>query len=123
MWNEMTFKIKSTIIELERIITTMKAYANAAKTIATIGVLGDNGLMSKITGRANGGVVGLGETTLVGENGPEIARFPAGTRITPNSQVGNSPMTINITGTFLSEDSAEQVGDLIIDKLKLQGAI
>jgi tape measure domain-containing protein len=33
--------------------------------------------------RSVGGRTGPGETTLVGERGPEIARFPTGTRITP----------------------------------------
>jgi hypothetical protein len=38
----------------------------------------------KAFGRATGGTVRPGELTLVGEQGPEIARFPAGTQITPN---------------------------------------
>jgi tape measure domain-containing protein len=37
--------------------------------------------------RATGGIVGVGETTIVGERGPELARFPAGTSITPNHAV------------------------------------
>jgi len=80
-----------------------------------------SGAIDFVTGRAGGGVVGRGETTLVGENGPEIAQFPAGTRITPNGQFGGT--VINITGTFLDEDSGEKVGDMILEKLKLQQAI
>lgn len=38
------------------------------------------------TGRATGGTVRPGELTLVGERGPEIARFPAGTQITSNRE-------------------------------------
>ncbi len=34
-------------------------------------------------GRQHGGIVRRGETTLVGERGPELATFPGGTRITP----------------------------------------
>jgi hypothetical protein len=40
--------------------------------------------------RATGGRTRAGETTLVGEDGPEIARVPAGTDITPN-HVWSSP--------------------------------
>jgi tape measure domain-containing protein len=44
------------------------------------------GLIGLVRGRQGGGVVGVGETTLVGESGPELARFPAGTRIVPAGQ-------------------------------------
>ena len=53
--------------------------------------------------RARGGVVGVGETTVVGENGPEIAQFPAGTRIHPNGTgpasggvINNNHFVINV---------------------------
>jgi len=56
--------------------------------------------------RAGGGVTGLGELTLVGEKGPEWARFPTGTSIYPNgvkpvmssSRVTNSQTTNNQGG-------------------------
>lgn len=55
--------------------------------------------------RATGGVTGLGELTLVGENGPEWAKFPTGTTIYPNgvkpamsSRVFNSQTTNNQGG-------------------------
>jgi tape measure domain-containing protein len=41
-------------------------------------------------GRAMGGTTRPGETTLVGERGPEIARFPAGTEIVPNNRIGRN---------------------------------
>lgn len=40
-------------------------------------------------GRATGGTVRPGETTLVGEKGMEFAKFPAGTKITPNNKLGD----------------------------------
>lgn len=39
-----------------------------------------------LTGRATGGIVRTGETTLTGERGPEIAQFPPGTRIIPSDR-------------------------------------
>lgn len=39
--------------------------------------------------RAGGGIVGFGELTLVGEQGPELARFPAGTRIHSKGETRN----------------------------------
>ena len=38
------------------------------------------------TPRAKGGVVGMGETTLVGEEGPELVVLPGGSRVIPNGQ-------------------------------------
>jgi hypothetical protein len=48
-------------------------------------------LVDAIRGRATGGVVRPGETTLVGERGPEIATFRAGTRIIPMPRVPSLP--------------------------------
>lgn len=42
--------------------------------------------LTVIGGMQHGGITHMGETTMVGENGPEIAHFPAGTRITPMSK-------------------------------------
>jgi len=48
------------------------------------GVIGKaTGLLGKITGRQYGGMVRAGETTLVGERGPELLTLPGGSRITP----------------------------------------
>ena len=40
-----------------------------------------------LIGRQTGGITKAGESTLVGEDGPEIARFPAGTEIITNKRV------------------------------------
>lgn len=39
--------------------------------------------------RASGGIVGVGETTLVGEQGPELVQLPAGSRVNTASQTAN----------------------------------
>jgi hypothetical protein len=52
-----------------------------------------------ITGRATGGIVQPGETTLVGERGPEIARFPVGTRIEPRVATLSAPRMATVSRT------------------------
>jgi tape measure domain-containing protein len=47
--------------------------------------------------RATGGVVQPGETTIVGEAGPELAQFPAGTRIFPLPQLSAAGMVGPVT--------------------------
>lgn len=55
---------------------------------------------SFITGRALGGIVRPGETeTLVGERGPEIARFPAGTQIVPHTATLSAPRMAQVSRT------------------------
>lgn len=50
------------------------------------------------SGRQQGGPVGAGQTYLVGEAGPEIFQAPAGGgNIIPNSQIGDSGVTVNFT--------------------------
>jgi tape measure domain-containing protein len=65
---------------------------------------------------ANGGIINKPTLAMVGEAGPEAV-------VPLNKSKGFGGININITGTFLSEDVAEKVGDMIISKLKLQGAI
>ena len=43
-------------------------------------------VLENLTGRQRGGLTKAGELTLVGENGPEVARFPTGTEIIPQSR-------------------------------------
>jgi hypothetical protein len=50
--------------------------------------------------RAMGGITGYGETTLVGEHGPEIAAFPTGTRIFDAEQTQRLLQTSSTGDTF-----------------------
>ena len=52
------------------------------------------GAGSRVRGRHTGGMIGAGETTLVGERGPELIRAPGGSRVTPNGQLPNIPATV-----------------------------
>ncbi len=76
--------------------------------------------------KADGGPVKSGQPYVVGERGPEWFVPGASGTIIPNNRIpsANAGVTININGgTYLSEDAAERVGDLIINRLKMSNAI
>ena len=66
-------------------------------------------------GRATGGIVRIGETTLVGENGPELVKLPAGSKVFTNTRTKqmtrsnslNNNNTINITINAKDTSDAE----------------
>jgi len=60
---------------------------------------------------AKGGIVTSPTNALIGEAGPEAV-------IPLNKMGGLGNIVLNITGTFLSETAAIEVGDMIIDRLK-----
>lgn len=72
---------------------------------------------SAISGtRAAGGPVSDGSSYLVGENGPEIFTPSMSGSITPNG--GGGGIVINVTGTFMSETAARDMGDKIIAQFR-----
>lgn len=81
-----------------------------------------NGAVNAVTGkRASGGGVRSGDTYLVGENGPELFSPSSSGYITGNSRLagaGGGNITVNITGTFMSENAATLVGNMIVKKFK-----
>lgn len=64
-----------------------------------------------LTGRATGGVVGSGETTLVGEMGPEIVKLPAGSRVYSNEDSKKMTKSDNITNNFHITINARDTSD------------
>lgn len=70
--------------------------------------------------RAEGGPVTANDSFLVGEREPEIFTPRVSGTITPLSKVGG--VTINISGVFGS-DAAEEIGDMIVDKLTRHVAV
>ena len=64
-----------------------------------------------LTGRATGGVVGSGETTLVGELGPEIVKLPAGSRVYSNEDSKKMAKGDNITNNFHITINARDTSD------------
>jgi tape measure domain-containing protein len=98
------------------------------KMIALAKELGGNAL-SKIggilPGRAEGGPVTGGSAYMVGEKGPEMFIPRTSGSIVPNGKLaGSSGITINVTGnTFLDQDTAEHIGDLVMRRLRLSSAM
>lgn len=73
---------------------------------------------------AMGGSVSPLNTYLVGENGPELFRPSLAGSIVPNGGFGGGGnISISITGTFLSEDAAEKMGDLMVRQLQRKARI
>lgn len=71
--------------------------------------------------RASGGRVRYGETTLVGEDGPEVAQFPAGTMISPNgsrrmSGDGGVTVVVNVQGSVHSVPSLAKAVQEVFEK-------
>ena len=73
-------------------------------------------------GRATGGPVNAGTAYMVGEKGPELFVPRQSGTIIPNGSGGGN-IYVSVTGNFLSEDAAEKMGNLIMNRLKLQTRI
>jgi len=80
------------------------------------------GSKSSSKGKAIGGGVQVGQSYLVGERGPELFTPSGNGSIIPNNKLagaGGGSITVNINGgTYLSENVAEQIGDMIIQRFK-----
>lgn len=76
-------------------------------------------------GKAAGGPVSGGTTYLVGEEGPELFTPSTSGAIIPNHQLGGGGgIVVNINGgTYLSEEAAEAIGDMIIQQLGMSNQI
>lgn len=100
----------------------MQAIPSGQMTDAQIAELGSGKVSRKNNTdgeRAKGGHVEAGKTYLVGEEGPE--RFVPGSSgtIIPNGAGGG--ITLNFSGIF-GQDAAEEIGDMVVSKLKLHTA-
>ncbi len=74
----------------------LSTFQHAQAGNSRVGVGGSTDLPHGAVGRATGGIVRHGEVTIVGERGPELARFPAGTEIIP--RVAPLPEHMDTTG-------------------------
>jgi len=72
--------------------------------------------------RATGGIVGSGETTLVGERGPELVSLPAGSKVHTNQQSkgmlsgAGSPVYLTVNAGLGTD--GRDVGRLIVEELQ-----
>tara|TARA_R100000278_G_scaffold107042_2_gene83676 strand:- start:5996 stop:7804 length:1809 start_codon:yes stop_codon:yes gene_type:complete len=87
----------------------------------------------KIIPRATGGIVGSGETTLVGERGPELVKLPAGSRVHTNDaskkmagHTINNTFNITVHGGLsnvpkLAEQLGKEIGNKITRRISSSG--
>lgn len=122
VWKELENRIISVVEGFKMIIEFAKKAADAVKNFSVSGAA--SSVAKSLGFRAEGGPVTSGSPYIVGERGPELFVPSRSGSIIPNSNLGNSVsgggIQIFITGTFLSEDAAEQLGNKMIDRLKLQ---
>lgn len=104
--------IENAIAAIIRLGNTIKNSAIGKAVSGTV-----SGAISEIKylagARANGGPVSAGSSYLVGERGPEIFTPSSSGKIIAN---GGGGIVINVTGTFLSETAAKEVGDMIVQQ-------
>lgn len=79
--DEITENLKHKLDDLRNTIQSIDALMQRKSNIT-----GGGTLTSQVQGRYSGGTVGADEYTVVGEDGPELAKFPAGTQILSTSQ-------------------------------------
>jgi hypothetical protein len=80
-------------------------------------------LLGNIPGLAAGGIVSSPTLALVGEAGPEaiipLSAFNGGSTLAGGgTQGGGGNIVVNITGTFLSQDAARQLGDMLVKQVQ-----
>jgi len=118
VWKDLEDKITSVYNAFKRLYDIAIQVKNA---IASVGSIGAKAVSSVFGGgRAGGGPVSGGTSYLVGENGPEFFTPSSGGTITPNSAIGGKNIYINVTGSFLSQDAAEKMANMMFDKLKFE---
>lgn len=111
---------------VERIAKAIDAVRRLIAAVKDLSSGGISGAASKVGNgianifRASGGPVSANSPYIVGEDGPELFVPDSRGSIVPNNRLGGGGVVFNITGTFLSEDAAYKMADVIMDRLKLQ---
>ena len=121
-------RLAQTTDEVNKSIALFQALASAMAQVRSSTSAGISTVSVPIAGkRALGGNVAKGSTYLVGERGAELFTASQSGNITPNNAIGggtsSAPITINITGTFLSDDAGRKVGDMIVKRFKTMSRI
>lgn len=130
MWNGLQSVAKSVTDFINGIVDAMVRGINSA--ISSLqSLLGMKGGSSSPRGGgggsfATGGMPNPNTANVVGENGPELFIPNQRGTVIPSSKsnIGGGGITIIVSGnTVLSDDGAEQIGDMIMNKLRLQTKI
>jgi len=108
---ELKSAVESSIDEVKELINQLK---ELDRQQSSMGMSSGGGSVPRM---AKGGIVNSPTLALIGEDGPE-AVVPLNKKNNPMYGEGGGTI-INITGTFLSEDIAEELGDTIVRKLAL----
>lgn len=117
-FDKFTTTLSKVFIAYDKIASAAERAFNAMKKAASFVGGKISGAFGALTGRATGGIVKSGETTLVGERGPEIAQFPPGTNITPNNQIGGGGITVNVFGDVSGDELVQKVSDSLMDQIR-----
>lgn len=120
-------KVQSLIDKMRELATMMtgSAVGKAVGGIVNAGKSAVSAIGGLFSGaKAGGGIVNAKSSYLVGENGPEMFTPSNTGRITPNGGMGGG-LTVVIQGnSFMGEqDMAVKVGDMIVNRLKLQAKL
>lgn len=118
--------IKPVIDAVNSLISAVSKAASGLGSIASSVGKTVSSAVSSVSGhKAGGGAVFGGSTYMVGEHGAELFTPSMSGSIVPNSSLaGGGGLVVNIMGgTYLSEDAARQLGDMIIGQLKLKARI
>lgn len=124
-------KIKDTIEELKDAVFRVKLFKKAKEKLVSakdkISGFISSGISGNMRKRATGGIVGFGETTLVGERGAELVKLPAGSKVFTNKQtrnmtgstVNNFNITINARDSSKEEmrRMADEIGRIVSTKI------
>jgi len=114
-------RAKDKILALvDKIIGPVKMAINLVKNLLGVsGGVADVGAIAapRAVTRAEGGALGAGQLSLVGERGAEWFVPKTAGNIIPNNMLGG--VTININGIISSKEVAEEYADVIIKELKL----
>jgi hypothetical protein len=91
-------------------------------TTSALGTISNTGFSSLIPQLASGGIVNSPTIAMIGEAGPEavipLAAFSGGSSLAGSGGGnGNGNIIVNITGTFLSQDAARQLSQMMIQSL------
>ena len=132
-WDNIRSKFESVFNFVQGKIDALIGAWNKAQALVTAPLRGAissvkggiSNVISSITGKQEGGSVEAGKTFLVGERGAELFTPLRSGFITPNSQIaGGGSITVNINGgTYLSERIALEIGDMIVNRLKMVSKI
>lgn len=108
------------------ILNSISKVTSAVSGIIGGTVSGIGNAITKIPAFATGGIVNSPTLALVGEAGPEaiipLSAFNGGGSLggSASGAGGNGNIIVNITGTFLSQDAARQIGNMLADGVNRQ---